>query len=112
MLLLAIGQVDVSLYSVLVKELTTCYTVRLLLNKKTFEYEQSNDCQNDRLVLKEYPEGHIDICMTFNTYETIPSVDESNITFKLKDNPSYLARYNDTISYTLIQMDQDNDDRL
>ncbi len=42
MVVISISQVDIALISVIVSEITSIWTVRLLLNEKTFEYDQKS----------------------------------------------------------------------
>ena len=53
-LMITISQIDLALYSVLVGEITSIFTIRMLLNEKTFintEYKdlENNDLENDEL---------------------------------------------------------------
>ncbi len=41
MVVISISQIDIALISVIVSEITSIWTVRLLLNEKTFEYDQT-----------------------------------------------------------------------
>lgn len=83
MIFISIGQVDISLFNVLVQEATTCYTVRLLLNKKTFENETQFVAPTS---LSTYPDGHRTIKMTLAIFN-----EDGSIEYITEDSEQFIS---------------------
>ena len=59
-IMLAVTQIDIALFDALIGELTTVFTIRMLLNEKTFNNETYNELENNELENNELENNELE----------------------------------------------------